>query len=127
MPTNDVRQLLYEPELRYPGGLTITRETAPDYGPDGEAVAGATSSVLLDPVVLHNAGGRDLRRFNIDTTEERLMGYSLVRVYAGGDEGYRDVFTYSGRQWLITHVEDYEVQGGVFLWSAALVETGATE
>jgi hypothetical protein len=126
VPTNDVRQLLYEPELRYPGGLTITRETAPSVNSYGERVAGATSPVVLDPVVIHNASGRDLTRLpEADRTTAHVKGYSLLRVYAS-DSGFRDYFTYSGRQYLIDHVEDYDVQGGVYIWMAALIEQGAT-
>lgn len=126
MPTNDVRSLLYEPELRYPGGLTITREGEPTLNGAGERVAGATTSVTLDPVVIHNAGGRDLNRLpEADRTTAHVKGYSLVQVYAS-DGGFRDYFTYRGRTYLVDHVEDYDDQGGVYIWMAALVEEGVT-
>lgn len=126
MPTLDVRSLLYEPELRLVGGLTITREAEPTFNGAGERVAGSTTPITLDPVVVHNAGGRDLLRLpEADRATEHVRGFSLARVYAS-DEGFRDYFTYRGRTWLVDHVEDYDPQGGVYIWMAALVEEGVT-
>jgi len=127
MPNLDVRSLLYEPELRIVGGVVVERRTSPTPNDFGEVRRAIPTSVVLDPVVIHNLSGRDLARLpEADRNTEHIRGYSLARVHVGDDCFEPDVVTYNARRWRVVRVEDYATQGGVYLWSAALIEDGAT-
>ncbi len=128
-PTLDVRQLLSEPELRFPGGVFVERQPragTPTFDGFGEAVLPPATTVLIDPVVIHNMAGKDLRRLvEADRATEHIAGYSLQRVYVSSTKFVADVVRYNDRRWRVDNVQDYEKQGGVFIWAAALIEEGA--
>lgn len=129
MPTLDVRSLLYEPELRFPGGVVVERQPrtgTPQSDAHGEPILPPKTLLTLDPVVIHNMAGRDLLKLpERDRSTEHIAGYSLVRVYVGVAAFDPDIVRYNGRKWRVDNVQDYDAQGGVFLWAAALMEEGA--
>lgn len=127
MPNLDARPLLYDPRLRISGGVQLTRTGEPTVNNYGETVDGTSTVITLDPVVIHNAGGRDLLQLpEASRVIEHIKGFTEQRVYAGDSGSVKpDEVTWRGRTWVVDHVEDYDVQGGVYIWMAALKEVGS--
>lgn len=127
MPNLDVRSLLYESELRLAGGVVVERQSR---GATSDAYGNAARPpmvlVTFDPVVIHTSNGRDLQRLaEHDRVVEHITGYSEARTHTASVTYEPDVVRYADRRWRVDSVQDYGTQGGVFIWTAALIEDGA--
>lgn len=120
MPTlKKVKGLI--PSLYTPGGIIIARrgpkilnayhayETAPEV------------QIHVKPCVVHTASGRDLEMVpEADRNRETIQVYTLVRVYVADAGKDADIVIYRGRRFKVIHVEDYWLQGGVYISIASL-------
>lgn len=126
MANLDVSSLLYCDNLRLKGGVQVERRGVPQPTRLGEVREQIAELVTIDPVVIHNASGRDLVNVpEADRSAEFIAGKSEQRVYVDDSDYTADVVLYNGRRWRVVQVQDYFEQGGVYLWTAALIERGA--
>jgi len=122
MPLLDVASLISEFNV---GPITVLRRTAPTLNSYGEFVAGAQSVVILSPCAIHTATGRVLDQLpeaerNNETIEVYTDGQ---RLYVADDSKPPDVVIYQGRNYRISVVNDFMLDGGVYFALAVLEDT----
>lgn len=114
------------PSMKTAGGCTILRYAAPTQNAYGTWDKPAATPINLTNVVIHNLTGRDLDQVpeanrNIETIEV----YSLVRLYVADGGNDADIVVYRGRRFKVIQVMDYELQGGVYISLAQLIDKEA--
>lgn len=112
--------------LKTAGGCTILRYAAPTQNAYGTWDKPAATAINLTNVVIHNLTGKDLDQVpeanrNIETIEV----YSLVRLYVADGGNDADIVVYRGRRYKVIQVMDYELQGGVYISLAQLIDKEA--
>jgi len=106
------------------GPLTLYRKTAPTLNSYGEFVAAAETTVQLNPVAVHNLTGRDLLKVpEADRDTETIQFYCKQRIYVADANRAADELLYQGRRWTVIGVQDYELQGAVWIAQAQLEDT----
>jgi len=122
MSLTDTFMLIDDPDMRIPGGLTVSRTsktTAQDQY--GRFAQNPAVDFLVQPIMVHEASGRDLQQLpEADRQVETIKTYTKARLYC--DEGFQDFVNYHGRIWKVTRVEDYSIQGGGYVCLAQLKE-----
>jgi hypothetical protein len=103
------------------GPLVVHRRTSPTVDVYGETVPAIDSPFVLDPVAVHTLTGRDLEQLpEADRHREAIQVYTKdARLYVA-DGFVPDVIEYRSRTFRVVHVEDYELQGEVFIAHAVL-------
>jgi hypothetical protein len=107
------------------GPLTVTRRGPPTRNAYGEFVEGAGVAVVLNPVAVHVASSRSRENLpeairNRETIEVYTRGQ---RMYVGNDGYASDVIAYQGRNYVVSFVDDYLLNGGVYMALAVLEDT----
>lgn len=98
------------------GPLTVQRRVAPTRNSFGEFVQAAPVNVVLDPIAVHNASGKDRAMLpEAIRDNETIEVYAQVELFSGNDGQDSDVLTYDGRTWVCVTTLDYERQGGVYI------------
>lgn len=111
-----------------PGGLNIRRADPPAQNAYGGWDRQAYTTILIDPIAVHNYTGRDLLQVaEADRNTEEIRVYTKVRLYVADGGKAADVVEYQGRLWRVTQVLDYSLQGGVYVSSATLQDVQQPE
>ena len=104
-----------------PGGLNIRRAGQPVQDDFGDFVPAAETTILLNPVSVHNLTGRDLDQLpEADRNSEAVRIYTQVRLFVADGGNAADILEYQGRDWRMTQVLDYSIAGGVYVSTATL-------
>ncbi len=107
------------------GPLPLLRREPPTLTPQGDYEPAPEVALVLDPVAVHPLSGRDLEQLPEQVRHKgTIQLYTLARLRIG-DGQVADAVEYRSRRYNITHADDYEQQGGVFTYYAALVDEGA--
>ncbi len=115
----DLTQLI---ESNNVGPLTLNRAPDPIQNEFGDFdPAMGPPAIALDPVAVHTLDGRDLEQLaEADRHVEAIRVYATVQMFVGDGGQTSDRIEYRGRSWRVTRVEDYELQGAVFMAIATL-------
>lgn len=109
-----------------PGGLTVRRAGQPVQNSFGEFVPAAETSILFNPISVHNLSGRDLDQLpEADRNSEAVRAYSLTRIFVADGGNAADILEYTGRDWRCTSSLNYEAQGGVWISTFTLEDRQA--
>lgn len=108
------------------GPLQVERRTPPTQNQFGGFEAAAPVVFDLNPVAAHTLNGRDLLQVpEADRNGEVVRFQTKVRLFVADGGHAPDVVTYRGRRWRIVRVDDYLLQGGVFIADGALEDLQA--
>lgn len=103
-------------DCKIPGGLTIRRAGQAVKNRYGGFDAAVTTSIVFDPITVHNLTGRDLDQLpEADRNSEAVRAYTKTRIFVQDGGQAADILEYQGRNWRCTQVLDYSLQGGVFV------------
>ena len=92
----------------------------------GAVTGGVASQIELDPVAVHTVTGRDLQEVpEAYRTAEVIQLYTVVRLFVADGGRSSSVVTYRDRRFKAVRVQDYELQGVVFIIHAALEDVQA--
>lgn len=118
MPLTDIFELIDDPDMQIPGGLTVTRTSfSTTQDSRGDFVANAPTAVPVNPIMVHTASARDLLQLpETDHNFETVVTYTKVRVFC--DDAVQDFLRYQDRDWKFVKVADYSIQGGGY-WAMA--------
>jgi hypothetical protein len=109
-------------EYAIPGGVQVER-----YGPQqvdelGQVVDPEPTMLTIQAAVHVTTSKRALARLpESDRTRETIAVYTNDAIFTAGD-ARPDVVHYRDRRYEVTAVSDYELQGGVYLTLAQLIE-----
>lgn len=105
------------------GPLTLERRSAPVQNARGGFDDGTLTTLSLNPVAAHTVDGRDLLQVpEADRTNEVVAFYTTTPLRTSEASAAPDVITYRGRKFRAVRVMDYQLQGGVFITLATLLE-----
>jgi len=108
------------------GPLPVERRLPPVQNDFGGFDASAPVAFDLNPVAAHTLAGRDLLQVpEADRNSEITRFQAKVRLFVADGGQAPDVVTYRGRRWRIVRVDDYLLQGGVFIADGALEDLQA--
>ena len=105
------------------GPLTVHRPGPGVQNAYGDYTDAAAATITIDPVAVHTATGRALLQVpEADRTIETIELYTNVRLYLSEDGQVADRVEYRDRTFRVVHVDDYDLQGGIYLALAQLEE-----
>jgi hypothetical protein len=103
------------------GPLQVERRLPPVQNSFGGFDRQAPTVFQLNPVAAHTLNGRDLLQVpEADRNGEVTRFQAKERLFVADGGQAADVITYRGRRWRIVRVDDYLLQGGVFIADGAL-------
>lgn len=103
------------------GPLTVLRASSPTINAYGEAVAATPVEMTVDPIAVYTPSGRELESVpEADRHRETVAIATRVALRTAGDGRVPDRLLYRGRSWRVSNVQDYELQGEVWLSMAVL-------
>ncbi len=105
------------------GPMTVERFAAPtgvDYR--GRPLVATPTELVIDPMVTHQATRRQLRRENVDASDDWRAFYATQAIIGSGANQRPDVIRYGGSRWEVQTVGDYGTLGGVWLALAKRIE-----
>lgn len=103
------------------GPLSLLRSGAPVLNAYGGHDVPSPTTISLTPVAIYTPKGRELHAVpEADRHRETIAIATRVAIRTAGDGQSADRLTYRGRNWRVVNVQDYELQGGVWLGLAVL-------
>ena len=114
-------------EFAASGGVSVIRRAA-GTNDEGMYRPGATTTLTLEPAVIHTASGRDMERLpEGQRTKEAIVILTPEALRIGTPGGVMaDRISHAGALWEVTHVEDWLSHAGYFRAIATKIEAEPT-
>jgi len=109
------------PRLATAGGIVVARKGQPIVDVYFSASPAPEFLIPVKPCVVHVLSGRDLEQLALsNNNRETIQVYTRVRLYVADGGKDADIVIYRGRRYKVIQVQDYFLQGGVYISAASL-------